>query len=762
MSTGAVFLSYTSQDAAAAARLCEGLRGAGIEVWLDQSELRGGDAWDVSIRGQIKGCALFVPLISANTQARDEGYFRLEWRLGVERSQLMADDHAFLLPVVVDDTPEAAARVPAAFRERQWTRLKGGEATPEFVARVQRLLAGETAAPGAELASSPSAKHYRHSKPSKREKRRSPARTLIILASIAAAALVAIFGDRDDERPPAETKPAQAAAEAAPEASRKAIAVLPFENLSGRAEDAYLADGLQEEVMNALARLRDLTVISRTSVLEFKGSPQNVREIGQRLNVGSVLEGSIRREGKKLRLTVQLIDARDDRHLLAANYDRDIGRLLDLQSAVARQVAIALDATLSNYERGEFERVGTNSGDAYDLYLQAVAAYRDTRMQDGARLAKTQKLLERAVSLDPDYSDAMAFLAQVHVWRYFFISPTAEYATEAKRAFERALAIDRALPEAILARGLYAMYVSKELERAIADLTAVLAVRPNLASAHSALAFALRRHGDFDAALQHFTRAWDLDPLNDLYSGGPIVTYLGLHRYAEAIAQTQLYVKRFPTDAEAYFTRARIESFVTQDVAPLRTALREHGNAVDGAYRMAFEAEIARAEGRYRDAIRLLDSVPTDTPIARVYRVAFLYFASGDAREANRTFLQAAKMLQSGVVRDRATVDATNQKILAVVQTMLGRHAEALETIDKLVAANPESRDATNGPYIAFLRSIILVRAGRAAEGHAEVRRLLHVPFATGADFFEDPEPAWLAVKDDPHYDVILRRPPRL
>src|ERR1700722_8786548 len=138
----AVFLSYASQDADAARRICEALRAAGIEVWFDQNELRGGDAWDASIRKHIKECALFVPIISANTEARSEGYFRLEWRLAVERSHLMADDLAFLLPVLIDDTPEASARVPDRFRERQWSRLTGGAAPPAFVDHVARMLAG--------------------------------------------------------------------------------------------------------------------------------------------------------------------------------------------------------------------------------------------------------------------------------------------------------------------------------------------------------------------------------------------------------------------------------------------------------------------------------------------------------------------------------------------------------------------------------------------------------------------------------------------
>src|SRR6266496_1812451 len=131
-SSRAVFLSYVSQDAEAAKRICETLRAAGVEVWFDQSELRGGDAWDAKIRKQIKECALFVPIISANTQARAEGYFRLEWRLADQRSHLMSRDHAFIVPVVVDGTRDDSARVPDSFLEVQWTRLRGGENTTAF------------------------------------------------------------------------------------------------------------------------------------------------------------------------------------------------------------------------------------------------------------------------------------------------------------------------------------------------------------------------------------------------------------------------------------------------------------------------------------------------------------------------------------------------------------------------------------------------------------------------------------------------------
>ncbi len=221
-----------------------------------------------------------------NTNARSEGYFRLEWRLAVERSHLIADDQAFLLPVTIDDTPKSSARVPDRFRERQWTRLEGGATTPAFVEQVKRLLLGAvTPATKAVLP---------HPMVGARlgKRRWLLAGALLSAATVAVIIAVALRNGRVPDRAPAKV-----VAAIAPAQDLKSLAVLPFENLSGRAEDAYLADGLQEEILNALARVRDLKVISRTSVLSFRGNPPSVREIGERLGVTSILEGSIRLDG---------------------------------------------------------------------------------------------------------------------------------------------------------------------------------------------------------------------------------------------------------------------------------------------------------------------------------------------------------------------------------------------------------------------------------------------------------------------------------
>jgi hypothetical protein len=186
----AVFLSYASQDAAAALRLCAALRAAGVEVWFDQNELVGGDAWDAKIRKQIAECALFVPVISAATQARTEGYFRLEWKLAAQRTHMIADDAAFLLPVVIDETRDPDARVPAEFKSVQWTRLPGGESAAKFCTRVQTLLgsAGRDASP--RLPSSDASENSGRLAATSRPKRRFP---WLVAGAVALACVAAMF-----------------------------------------------------------------------------------------------------------------------------------------------------------------------------------------------------------------------------------------------------------------------------------------------------------------------------------------------------------------------------------------------------------------------------------------------------------------------------------------------------------------------------------------------------------------------------------------
>ncbi|MBI2813201.1 MAG: TIR domain-containing protein [Opitutae bacterium] len=289
---GAVFLSYAREDTDAARRIAEALRGFGVEVWLDQAELRGGDQWDAKIKKQIRECALFLAVVSAHTQERAEGYFRREWKLAVERTQDMAAGTVFLVPVVVDDTREAEALVPEEFMRVQWTRLPGALPTPQFVAQVKSLL-GNRRKPALkpDLPRPPTLPpQFKQSaqKTEDREQRTEDGRAGPKPAvpgwmwGVAAAVLVTVgVGVVLLRQPSAPASPAPASvlpdrpepaerAPARPAAADKSIAVLPFANMSADKENDFLADGIHEDVLTSLAKIRDLKVISRTSVLAYR------------------------------------------------------------------------------------------------------------------------------------------------------------------------------------------------------------------------------------------------------------------------------------------------------------------------------------------------------------------------------------------------------------------------------------------------------------------------------------------------------------
>src|SRR5215469_12484245 len=301
--TGAVFLSYASQDAEAAQKICNALRAAGIEVWFDQSELRGGDAWDESIRNQIKACALFIPVISANAHARLEGYFRLEWKLAVDRSHRIASKQPFLLPVVIDDTSQADDAIPERFRELQWTRLPGGQVMPTFVERVQRILS-PTAPPEHLSVRSDSGAHTRRDPLAAVATGR--AKPYWSRAGFLALAVMIIAGgaylviNRFVLSKHAALAPATA--------GDKSIAVLPFVDMSEKHDQEYFGDGMAEEILDVLARIPGLKVIGRTSSFQFKGRTEDLRKVGAALGAAYVVEGSVRRTGDRIRVTAQLIN----------------------------------------------------------------------------------------------------------------------------------------------------------------------------------------------------------------------------------------------------------------------------------------------------------------------------------------------------------------------------------------------------------------------------------------------------------------------
>ena len=320
----AIFLSYASQDADIAHRLCTALRAAGIEVWFDQSEIRGGDAWDASIRRQIKTCTLFMPLISANTRARTEGYFRLEWKLAVDRSHLMAAERPFLIPVVIDDSGNADTTVPDRFREVQWTRLPGGVPTTAFVERVFHLLAIDSHATKEHSAISVDGATV-PSSPQRRGKIGSTQRF-----SLAAAAIMLLLIGVGWSLRKRDTAPAPIVAYSA-EDLRATFAVLPLQvaendSKAGEVANATL-DGEYKSLEERPEAAEELKLAPRRDVKQALAQYASPRDLARFLKVRFLIRGNVARMPSGYNVTLSALDGESERVLGAASLSIPAGAL---------------------------------------------------------------------------------------------------------------------------------------------------------------------------------------------------------------------------------------------------------------------------------------------------------------------------------------------------------------------------------------------------------------------------------------------------
>ncbi|MDP9011462.1 MAG: TIR domain-containing protein [Pseudomonadota bacterium] len=611
----AVFLSYASQDAEAAQKICEALRAAGIQVWFDQSELRGGDAWDQSIRKQIKTCALFIPVISHATHDRREGYFRLEWKLAVDRSHLMDAEMAFLLPVVLDDTRDDDERVPERFREVQWTRLPGGITPAAFVERIRRLLSGE---PVQRPTGTTSAAARVPAGPTTRKPVLAFWRSKAALATIAIVivALGYVVANRLALSKRGAEVGAAPAAQSAPATSFNppphSIAVLPFVNLSGDKEQEYFSDGLTEELLNSLAEINELQVAARTSSFSFKEHP-DIATVAHKLNVGAVLEGSVRRSAHTIRITAQLINAVTGFHLSSKSYDRNLGDVLKLQTEIATAVASALKVTLLGDVAAKVELGGTRNPAAFDAYLRAAKAY--SSIHDTKDLSAAIDAYSEAIRLDPQY--ALAFAARS-------ITVTS-LAAEAKTAAS----------------------VREGFDKAQADARQALALAPDLAQAHIALAYVSELGTlDFAQASKEYERALALAPGNAevLRKSGSFAARMG--HFEAALAATRRAVVLDPLSRAAHSALSRA-----------LYAARSYQEAV------AASAEVISLEPDYKTTYG---------------ERGLAYYGLGDLERARASCETKPDYWHS-------------QQCLAVIYDKLGRHANAEAELAKLKAAQGDT-----------------------------------------------------------------------
>ncbi len=625
----AVFLSYTSQDAESAQQLCNALRAAGVEVWFDQSELRGGDAWDALIRRKIKDCYLFVPIISVNTQSREEGYFRREWNLAVARTLDMAEGRAFLLPILIDGIADSKAMVPEKFREVHWTRLHAGANPNAFVDHVRRLLSSDTTTPMAPSFRSSALPTSSLGAASTRLISRTSRSFVPWIASGLLILVMGYFAVDKIVLPKRSVAAAETLATIPAPAFNPpphSIAVLPFTNMSGEKEQDYFSDGLSEELLNSLARINELQVAARTSSFYFKGEHADLATIAHKLNVASVLEGSVRRSGHTIRITAQLNNALTGYHLWSQTYDRDLGDVLKLQTDIATAVAGALKITLLGDVAAKTEIGGTRNPSAFDAYLRASNAYRHFGPVNLAAGGGNEEGLQSAIAAyteaihaDPDYALAYAgrSVAFADFARALVQGPeVGDYLNKAQLDAHKAIALTSDLAEGHLALANF-FAGSLELTGALQEYERALALAPGDARV-------LREYGAFavligrsEAGLAAAQRLLALDPLNSTNHFGYGVSLTFVRRYADAIRAFR-DAKALGQDDASVNMWLGAAYYMSGDLQSARSACARAGE-INGPWCLAM---IYDKLGRHTEA---------ETMLAKVRAIAGDRFAEGYA-----------------------------------------------------------------------------------------------------------------------------------
>jgi TolB-like protein/Flp pilus assembly protein TadD len=621
--TGAVFISYASQDTDAAVRICEALQAFGVDVWLDKSALMGGDAWDAQIKKRIHDCALFMPVISAHTNSRAEGYFRGEWNLATRRLLNMAQDAPFIVPVVIDGTREADARVPDEFFQAQWTWLPNGETPPEFAQHVRRLLTGE----------STPVHHTRPGQPSEiasgsRGKRR------VRATWVAVSAMLLVLGGGAAWYLLRAADPSLVAKSPVEPAGRSehSIAVLPFVNMSSEPEQEYLSDGVSEQLLHYLAKIPELRVISRSSAFTLKGEQIEVPEIARRFNVTHVLEGSVRKAGNQVRITAQLIEGPTDTHIWSETYDRELKDIFAVQDEIASAVVQQLKLTLLKDDLPA--RGATTTIEAYNAYLRGRFYWNEG---DPTDLEKARQNFERALELDPGYAPAHAAMADYYSALPFYSSSLPdEVFPKAKAAVARALELDSNLADAHAALAYIRTYYDWDWRDAGKEFELALAIDPNNATLRHRYSRYLSSIGRTDEALVHMQRALELDPLSLIIKANVGI----IHYFGRQFDETLRHLRQLAaTDPEFPVAHWGI-GLALEQTGDIEAALESFQRAADltkrGTNVLASMGRAYAASGRPDEAKKILQELAVRAKERYVpsYQVALVYAGLNDKDKA--------------------------------------------------------------------------------------------------------------------------------
>ena len=541
------------------------------------------------------------------------------------------------------------------------------------------------------------------------------------------------------------------------------IAVLPFENLSRDPDNAYFADGIQDEILTRLSKIADLKVISRTSTQHYKSAPENLREIARQLGVAHILEGSVQKSGDSVRVNVQLIKAANDSHLWADTYDRKLTDIFFVESEVAKAIADQLQAKLSGQEEQVIAAKPTDNPEAYDAYLRGLAY----NLKTGTTLSYAlgaQKYLREAVRLDPKFAISWALLSYVDARGYITrsVQPTVALREEARQAAETALTLQPNLGEALLAKGYYHYACLKDYDTAVRYFDQARQLLPNSSRIPELLAYVARRRGQRDRSESYFHEAERLDPGNVNLLTEHAISYVELRRFPEALRKLDQVLDITPDDVLALVLKAGIAQAegdlprASAILAPLHPATEDSEALEIQAYQAILERRPAQIIPRLKEILAKPDPALGFYNGELRFWLGWAQEVAGDHAASQESWRQARSELEPFLKEEPENFALIGD--LALTNMGLGDKAAALALAERAMALVPIDKDAAYGPFLIEILARVAARMGEPDRAIDALQKLLSLPYS-GAWAAQVPlTPALLRL--DPMFDP-LRSDPR-
>lgn len=540
----------------------------------------------------------------------------------------------------------------------------------------------------------------------------------------------------------------------------KSIAVLPFDSFSEDKENAFFADGIQDDILTNLSKIGDLRVISRTSVMPYRGKEKNVREIGKALGVSTLLEGSVRKDGNRVRVNVQLINAANDEHIWSEVYDRDLTDVFAIQTDLAQKIAKELQAKLSPTEKAQMTRKPTENGEAYLAFVQAHTLHR--HVDDHEKLLQAEQLYERALQLDPQFALAAAQLSRLEGWIYRSSDPTPARREKARSLAARALALQPDSAEAHLALGFSYYYGDRDYENALKELAIAQRGLPNDADVYLAIGAIHRRQGKWKESNANLEKAVSLNP-NDTWPLQNLALNYEVQRNFDAANQTvDRALKLAPNSLSLLSIKAQL---AIAEKGNIELALRiaanlppEHAKSLLGGQ----VVQILLLQRKYAEAVRAAEQINDEQLAKEPEALPMKYTVIGIAKKiqkdeagAREAFLTAKGFAEKYV--NEAPNEAARHSKLAAILAWLGEKEAAIAEGKRATELLPESVDAFDGPKLTEALAEVYCIVGEQDKALDLLDHLLSRPsFVTVAALKVMPMWDWL--RHNPRFHELLKK----